>query len=65
MDITIKTVMADIDIFLLKTEDQTADNDKEFYTKSEIRRQLHKTMLRTVKAMDKVGFDVDKPLEIG
>lgn len=68
MDTSIKSllaiVMADIDIFLLKKEDQLTDNDKEFYTKSEIREQLCKTMFKTVDAMTKVGFDIDKPLEI-
>ena len=57
-------VVADIDIFLLQAEDQTEDNDKEFFTKSEIRGQLHKTMINTCKAMHKVGFNIEKPLEM-
>ena len=36
-------VMADIDIFLLKEENQETDKDK-LYTKEEIRSQLHATM---------------------
>ena len=59
----VATVIADIDIFLLQTEDQMEDNDKEFFTKSEIREQLSKIMIKTCKAMDKAGFNIEKTLE--
>ena len=50
MKISIQSIaailVADIDIFLLQNENQMADNDKEFYTKEEVRNQLEKTNLK-------------------
>ena len=54
--------MADIDIFLLRNEDQTADNDKKSFTREEIRNQLLTTMQKSCKALTKAGYNIEKPL---
>ena len=35
-----------------------ADNDKEFYTKEEVRNQLEKTNLKFCEVMTKVGYNI-------
>ena len=62
MKISIQSIaailVADIDIFLLQNENQMADNDKEFYTKEEVRNQLEKTNLKFCEVMTKVGYNI-------
>jgi|DEB0MinimDraft_6_1074348.scaffolds.fasta_scaffold267721_1 hypothetical protein len=54
---------ADVDIFLLQNEEQTGDNDKESFTHEEIRAQLHKTCEKMGETLDKLNFDINKPLD--
>jgi len=52
---------ADVDIFLLKEDDQKTDKDK-VYTASEIRNQLKKSSEKLLGILLKYGIDVDRPL---
>ena len=65
-ELTIKTLiamtMADVDIFLLKNEQQTADNDKESFTREEIREQLHSTISNVCSGLKKAGYSINAPL---
>lgn len=56
-------VMADIDIFLLQNKEQTADNDKEVFTRGEIRKQLTDTLHKTLEILETNGCDINKPME--
>ncbi|UZR99559.1 hypothetical protein [Chondrinema litorale] len=58
----VSMTVADVDIFLLQNEEQTADNDKESFSREEIREQLSKTVSNLVLGLEKAGFDTDKPL---
>lgn len=58
----VSMTVADVDIFLLQNEEQTADNDKESFSREEIREQLSKTVRNLVIGLEKAGFDTDKPL---
>ena len=58
----IAVTMADVDIFLLQNEEQTGDNDKESFTREEIRNQLRTTMQKSCKALTKAGYNIEKPL---
>ena len=64
--ITIKTLLAimasDIDISLLQNKEQTADNEKEYFTREEIRIQLKKTVEKLSKVIHDVGYNIDAPL---
>ena len=64
--ITLRTfiglTMTDIDIFLLKEEDQETDI-KKFLTVEEVRNQLEKTMDKMVDMATKLGVDVDAILK--
>ena len=53
---------ADVDVFLLQNKEQTADNDKEFYTRDEIRTQLKATVSKFQAVMQHLGYNLDKPL---
>jgi hypothetical protein len=53
---------ADVDIFLLQNKEQTADNDKEFFTRDEIRSQLETTVSKFANVMQHLGYNLDKPL---
>jgi len=53
---------ADVDIFLLQNKEQTADNDKEFFTRDEIRSQLKATVSKFANVMQHLGYNLDKPL---
>jgi hypothetical protein len=53
---------ADVDIFLLQNKEQTADNDKEFFTRDEIRSQLETTVSKFANVMQHLGYNIDKPL---
>jgi hypothetical protein len=53
---------ADVDIFLLQNKEQTADNDKEFFTRDEIRSQLEATVSKFANVMQHLGYNLDKPL---
>jgi len=55
--------MADIDIFLLLNEEQTADNDKECFTRQEIRKQLNSSLDAVIQALTLIGYKVDKPIK--
>jgi hypothetical protein len=55
-------VMADIDIFLLKEEDQETDKDK-LYTKEEIRSQLQASLQKATSIFPMIGWQkFDVPL---
>lgn len=53
--------MADIDIFLLKEEDQETDKNK-LYSAEEIRHQLEETMIKMTNTLEKLGLNLSKPL---
>jgi hypothetical protein len=55
-------IMADIDIFLLKEEDQETDRVNKLFTVNEIREHLTKTMAKSCDVLKKAGFNIDKPL---
>jgi hypothetical protein len=65
--VTIKYLLAltiaDIDIFLLLNEEQTADNDQDTFTREEIRNQLKNTMVKTARVLEDLGYDIDVPME--
>ena len=58
----IAIMAADIDIFLLMDESQENDNDKDFFTREEIRAQLKSSLRNIADALIKCGADIDKPL---
>lgn len=64
---SIRTVIAwtlsDIEIFLLKNEDQETFKDQATFTRDEILYQLWETCHVLNRALERAGFDVDKPLE--
>jgi len=57
-------VCSDVDIKLLQNKEQTADNDKETFTRKEIRQQLIKSGQGLATVLREVGFDLNKPLEL-
>jgi hypothetical protein len=57
----IAITMADIDIFLLQNEEQTADLDQ-MYDKYQIRKQLHKSAQKIIDVLSDYGYNIDKPL---
>ena len=54
--------MSDIDIFLLKEEDQQTDKEQ-LYTKEEIRQQLIKTLSKILNVVKDCGYDIKTPLK--
>lgn len=66
MELTLNSLVAltvaDIDIFLLKTEDQKHDNDKEVFTRAEIREQLSKTAKKVQNVLRILDFSINEPL---
>jgi len=58
----IAVIVADIDVYLLQNEEQTGDNDKESFTREEIRNQLSSTMSNVSNALLKLGYDIEEPL---
>ena len=54
--------MADVDIFLLQNEEQTGDNDKESFTREEVRNQLRSTMVRMCDVLIAAGYNIEQPL---
>lgn len=54
-------ILADIDIFLLKEEDQETDKDK-LYSAEEIRSQLIKSRDKMLSIFDKSGLNTEAPL---
>ena len=66
MELNLKLLLAmfcaDVDIFLLQNEAQTADNEKEFYTKEEIREQLQSSLNKTLKALSQMGVNINEPI---
>ncbi len=58
----IAITMSDIDIFLLQNEEQTGDNDKESFTREEVRNQLRSTMVRVCDVLIAAGYDIEQPL---
>jgi len=54
--------MSDIDIFLLKEEDQQTDKEQ-LYTNEEIRQQLTKTLSKILNVMKDCGYDIKTPLK--
>lgn len=65
-NISIKTLlamtMADIDIFLLQNEEQTADKVG-VYTKDQIREQLENTAAKMCATLEKLGCNIDEELK--
>lgn len=65
-ELSIKTLlamtMADVDIFLLKNEEQTQDLNKTFSVE-EIRNQLSNTLKKVVNVLEKSGIDVDESIK--
>ena len=65
-NISIKTLlvmtMADIDIFLLQNEEQTADKVG-VYTKDQIREQLENTAAKMCTTLEKLGCNIDEELK--
>jgi hypothetical protein len=55
-------MLSDIDINLLQNEEQTGDNDKDHYTKEEIRKQLSSTGGKFIAVLKDLGYDMNKPL---
>ena len=60
--ILLAMTIADIDIFLLKNEDQTEDLNKNFSVE-EIRNQLSNTLKKVVNVLEKSGIDVDESIK--
>ena len=58
----IAVTMSDVDIFLLQNEEQTGDNDKESFTREEVRNQLRSTMVRVCDVLIAAGYDIEQPL---
>jgi len=56
-------VLSDVDIFLLREQDQETDKQKTFTT-DEIRNQLMQTGQKIYKCMKENGIDIYKPLEV-
>ena len=54
--------MSDIDIFLLKEEDQQTDKEQ-LYTNEEIRQQLTKTLSKILNVVKDCGYDIKTPLK--
>ena len=54
--------MADIDIFLLKEDDQETDK-AQLYTKEEIRLQLEKSLIKILTVIRDCGYDIQTPLK--
>ena len=67
LTINLKSIVAltcaDVEIFLLKNKEQTDWNEKETFTRDEIIAQLHKTMVNITQGLEKMGYDIDKPLD--
>ena len=55
-------MMSDIQIFLIKEEDQTTDKDK-LFTADEIRAQLDATLMKTVNMLNMLNIDIDSNLK--
>lgn len=60
--ILLAMTIADIDIFLLKNEDQTEDLNKNFSVE-EIRNQLSNTLKKVVNVLEKSGIDVNESIK--
>jgi len=58
LEYLIAFLLSDIDINLLQNEEQTGDNDKEHYTKEEIRKQLSSTGGKFVAVLKELGYDI-------
>ena len=63
---TLRTLMAsliaDIDIFLLRDKKQEKDNDKKCFTHAEIRAQLKTSMLKIGNVVENLGLNIDQEL---
>jgi hypothetical protein len=55
-------ILSDIDINLLQNEDQTGDNEKENFTKEDIREQLSSTGGKFIAVLKDLNYDMSKPL---
>ena len=54
--------VSDIDIFLLKEEDQQTDKEQ-LYTNEEIRQQLTKTLSKILNVVKDCGYNIKTPLK--
>lgn len=64
MEYLVAFVLADIDVCLFLNESQTADNNKDIYTRKEVREQMQKTGLKIIQTMERIGFNVNAPLPV-
>jgi hypothetical protein len=55
-------ILSDIDINLLQNENQTGDNEKENFTKEDIREQLSSTGGKFIAVLKDLNYDMSKPL---
>ncbi len=56
-------LIADVDIFLLQEENQIDDKEKDCFTKTEIREQLHNSLNKVLKMLINYGFDIEQDVE--
>lgn len=63
LKILLSMTMADIDIFLIKNEDQIEDKNK-LFSKEEIRSQLAKTLKKVISVLQQNGVNVDEPIKM-
>ena len=63
LHLLLSMTMADIDIFLLKEEDQITDKNK-MYSKEEIREQLTKTVSKVVNLLEENGCNVHQKIQL-
>ena len=62
MKYLIAFLLADIDIFLLQSKAQSGDNEKEFFTREEIREQLKKSGKKMCEVLSRSGIDIEKTI---
>ena len=60
IDYIIALTVADVDLCLLQNKDQTGDNDKDCFTKDEIRKQLKENVTKLSSVLESQGYEVKK-----
>ena len=53
---------SDVDVFLLQNKEQTADLEKDCFTKAEIRERLAESLVKLARALESLGYDIKKPI---
>lgn len=61
INLLIASLLADVDIFLLKEKDQITDKEKHF-TVDEIRNQLQRSGEKLNATLEELGFDIHEKL---